>query len=270
MGGSAKMHRLLLAGLMLCSVPLGANALELKNIRPSYGPLGAARSDVKCVPGDSLFMTYDIEGLRIHDKTGRANYTTKLELYDTTGQVAFQKDTPNDVALPLGGTRMPGDLIVFLGSNQKPGKHKIRLAVTDHLAKETKSFEYPFDVIAPEFSFVGVSAKTVGFPSENYATTFAIVNMTLDAKKQPSVDIAMRVYDESGKKPVAPQILSSLPKDLPDEIDLKKENFVPMQFPIYLNRAGRFVVEVLAYDKATKKTIQLRYPLTVLDTATFR
>ena len=91
--------------------------------------------------------------------------------------------------------------------------------------------------------------------------------MTLNAKKQPDVDITMRVYDADGKTPVAPQILSNLPKDLPDDIDLKKENFVPMQFPIYLNRTGTFIIEVLAQDKLTKKNIQLRYPLTVLDSA---
>ena len=260
-----RLSSLALICLGLWSPP--ASALELKNVRPSYGPLGAHRADTNCVPGDSLFMTYDIEGLKVDDKTVRANYLTTLELIDSNNNVAFKKDTVNNVNLPLGGSRMPGDLIVFLGSNQKPGKHKVRLTVKDNLAKQTKSFEYAFNVVPPEFSFVGVSAKTVGFPGENYVATFAIVDMTLNAKKQPDVDITMRVYDAASKNPVAPQILSNLPKDLPDEIDLKKENFVPMQFPIYLNRPGTFIIEVLAQDKLTKKTIQLRYPLTVLDSA---
>ncbi len=117
------------------------------------------------MPGDSLFITYDIEGLKTQDKTGRASYVTTLELIDSTNKVAFKKDTPNNVNLPLGGSRMPGDLIIVLGSNQKPGKHKVRLTVTDNLAKQAKSFEYAFDVVAPDFSFVGVSAKTVGFPA---------------------------------------------------------------------------------------------------------
>ena len=256
-----------LALAAICLWPVAASALELKNVRPSYGPLGAYRADTNCVPGDSLFITYDIEGLKVHGTTGRANYLTTLELIDSSNKVAFKKDTPNNVGLPLGGSRMPGDLIVFLGSNQKPGKHKVRLTVKDNLAKDAKSFEFAFNVVPPEFSFVGVSAKTVGFPGENYVATFAIVDMTLNAKKQPDVDITMRVYDADGKTPVAPQILSNLPKDLPDDIDLKKENFVPMQFPIYLNRTGTFIIEVLAQDKLTKKNIQLRYPLTVLDSA---
>ena len=80
----------------------------------------------------------------------------------------------------------------------------------------------------------------------------------------PNVDIMMRVLDDAGKE-VGKPIYSSLPKDLPDEIDLKKENFVPMQFPIFLNRVGSFVVEINAADKLAKKTIQLKYPLTVID-----
>lgn len=171
------------------------------------------------------------------------------------------------MTLHLGGNRMPGDLIVFLPRNQKPGKHKVRLTVKDNLGKETKSFEYPFDVIPPEFSFVGVTAKAVGFPGENYVADFAIVDVTLDEKKQPNVDIVMRVYEATGKNWVTLPLLSNLPKDLPEDFDLKKENFVPMRFPIHLNRTGTFIIEVMAQDKHSKKTIQLRYPLTVLDVA---
>ena len=220
------------------------------------------------MPGDSLFITYDIEGLKTQDKTGRASYVTTLELIDSSNKVAFKKETPNNVNLPLGGTRMPGDLIIVLGSNQKAGKHKVRLTVMDNLAKQAKSFEYAFDVVSPDFSFVGVSAKTVGFPGESYLATFAIVDMTLNAAKQPDVDIAMRIYDAAGKNLVTPQILSNLPRDMPEEVDLKKANFVSMQFPIYLNRTGSFIIEIVAQDKLGKKNIRLRYPLTVLDVST--
>ncbi len=92
--------------------------------------------------------------------------------------------------------------------------------------------------------------------------------MTLNAGKQPDVDIAMRIYDATGKNLVTPQILSNLPRDMPEEVDLKKTNFVSMQFPIYLNRAGNFIIEIVAQDKLGKKNIQLRYPLTVLDVST--
>ena len=34
-----------------------------------------------------------------------------------------------------------------------------------------------------------------------------------------------------------------------------------------MNRTGTFIIEVMAKDKVSNKTIQLRYPLTVLDIA---
>ena len=197
-----------LAMIAVCAGSFPAQALELKNVRPCYGPFGAARLETKCVPGDFLFVTYDIENLRVNNKTFRANYTTTLELIDSTGTVAFEKKYTNDVALPLGGTRMPGDLHVILPPNQKPGKHKIRLTVKDLLVNETKSFEYAFEVVAPTFSFVGVSAKAVGFAGESYLATFALVGITLDAKNQPSVDIVMRILDDKGKNQVSMPLLS--------------------------------------------------------------
>jgi len=38
-----------------------------------------------------------------------------------------------------------------------------------------------------------------------------------------------------------------------------------MELPIYLNRPGRFTIEILAEDKTANKRFELRYPLTVLD-----
>jgi len=93
---------------------------------------------------------------------------------------------------------------------------------------------------------------------------FALVDMSLDKNKQPLVDVMMRVLDESGKE-VAKPIYSSLPKDLPEDTNLEKENFLPMQFPIYLNRVGSFQIEINAADKIANKKVQLKYPVKVID-----
>jgi hypothetical protein len=255
-----------LALLGLCLLPGVSPALQLINITPRYGiPLGAPRTDTKCIPGDVLYITYDIEGLKIDEKTGKANYLTTLELLDSGNKVIFKKETPNESSPQLGGTRMPGDLYIETGRKQAAGKYLIRLTVNDRVAKETKAFVYEFELLPPDFGFVGVLAPAVGFPGQHYVANFILLDMTLDKNQQPSVDIMMRVLDETGKKEVAKPIYSNLPKDLPDDIDLKKDNFVPMQFPIYLNRAGSFIVEINAADKLAKKTIQLKYPLKVIE-----
>jgi hypothetical protein len=74
----------------------------------------------------------------------------------------------------------------------------------------------------------------------------------------------MRVLDDKGN-PVTTPVISTLPRDLPPEVDLVKENFVPMRFPVYLNRAGRFTMDIHAVDRVGKKEARVSYPLTVID-----
>src|SRR5438094_45403 len=84
-------------------------------------PLGATRADTRCLPGDALFLSYDIEGLKFDDVSGKANYTTILELFDKDAKAVFDpKKTPNEVTAQLGGTRMPGELYLIMGRNQTP------------------------------------------------------------------------------------------------------------------------------------------------------
>lgn len=263
----AKKSLLALLFLALCSS--WASALEIKNMRLTHGPLGAARSDTKFLPGDYLFMTFDIDGLTFDAKTGKANYQTVLELYDSKNTKIFRKETPNEVSAMLGGTRLPGDLHVIMGRDQAPGKYVVRLVVTDRLNKDFKYFDYRFELLPASFGLVGVTAPAVGFPGQHYVASFALVDLTLDSAKKPDVEVIMRVLDENGTAPVTKPIYTYLPKDLPDDVNLTKENFVPMQFPIYLNRPGRFVIEVDAVDKIGKKNTKLRYNLNVIDIAGF-
>ena len=60
-----------------------------------------------------------------------------------------------------------------------------------------------------------------------------------------------------------------LPRDMPEGIDLTQANFVPLQYPIYLNRPGRFTIDIQASDKYGNKKASLRYPVTVIDVNSF-
>jgi len=245
---------------------LASAQLQITHKRLTYGPLGAVREDNTFLPGDYLFMSFDIEGLTFDPATGKASYETVLELYDATNTKIFRKATPNEVSAQLGGTRLPGDLHVIMGRDQKPGKYVVRLIVTDKLTKQLKWFDHRFDLLPKNFGLFGVTAPAVGFPGQHYQASFALGDMVLDAGKKPNVDVTMRVLDARGVQFGVKPIITVLPKDLPDDIKLDgKENFVPMQFPIYLNRAGRYVIEVEATDKLSNKTAKLRYTLNVVD-----
>ncbi len=259
-----------MAALVLAvGFPGQAWSLELKNVRPIYGPLGTVRTDAKFLPGDFIYMTYDIEELKVDVKTRKASLVTIVEFLDNKNTVQFQRETPMEVVLSLGGDRVPGELNLLIQTQQSPGKYKVRLRVTDRLAKQSKSYEYPFEVIAPSFGIIGVLSPAIGVPGQRAHVQFALVNMKLDAKKLPKVEVTMRVLDDEGKALSLP-LKQLLPRDLPEEVkSLEKENFVPLLFPIYLNRPGRFTLAIDAFDQLATRKTELRVPLTVLDLSKF-
>src|SRR5690242_2892406 len=120
------MKRLLVAAVFLAGVmPAVSRAVDLKNVRACYGLMGATRHDNKACKlwlGDSLFMAYDIEDLALDSKNGKASYVTILEMTDPQGTKTLLNRTPNEVIPQLGGRSMPGDLNIFTGLKQKPGK----------------------------------------------------------------------------------------------------------------------------------------------------
>ena len=252
--------------LLLALVPVPARALEFTNVRPSYGPLGATRTDadnLKCLPGDILFISYEIDGLKLDPKANKAVYVTLLEVFDNNAKTIFKKETPNEVIPQLGGTRIPGDLHVIMGRNQNPGKY--------HVASpsRTASRMTPSRSSAPSSSCNRASAwwaspPAVAFPGQPYMANFAVVDFGLDAMKNPKAKIEMKILDESGKL-ASPAMTNTLPADLPENVDLKKENFLPANFPIFPNRPGRFTIEIIANDLVSQKTASVRYPLTVID-----
>ncbi len=264
------MNRLAIAALFaLGFLPGVSSAIEIKNIRPCYAPFGATRFESKCLPGDVLFITYDIEGLALKD--GKVSYVTILELLDATGKSLFKKESENDAIPQLGGARMPGDLHVIMGPKQAPGRYSIKLTVHDKYENDknlnAKAFKYDFDVVAETFGFVGVSAPAVGFPGQHHITGFALVNMSLNANKMPNAEVSIRVVDANNVEVSKVKML--LPRDMPADTDLDKANFVPLSYPMFLNRVGRYTIEIQAQDKNGNKKAELRFPMTVVDIGSF-
>jgi hypothetical protein len=259
------MNRLFVLAVLLAGLLPGASsALELKNMRACYGPMGVTRTDRSLLPGDMIFMTFDIEDLAIDPKTGKASYVTILELLDSQDKVVFKKETPNEVIPQLGGNRIPGDLHLIMGPKQTPGKYAVKLTVHDKFGNSAKAFRYNFDLLPPAFGMIAVTAPAIGFPGQLYVPGFALVNFTLDKKDMPDAKVTIRILDQAGS-PVAPQVEMLFPRDLPEKTDLAKENFLPLTYPVYLNRVGRFNMEIIANDKLGNRKAALSFPFTVID-----
>jgi hypothetical protein len=244
-------------------LPSLCDAVEIKNVRAAFGALGATRTSNKVQPGDFICLVFEIDGLKVDPKKLQADYRIAYDFQDQRGSIE-KKETPQVALLGLGGKSLPGVVVVPIPFKQAAGKYKIKLTATDNNAKKTGTFEYAVEVTAPEFGIVAVLAPAFGIPGQPYKADFHFVNIGLDAKKKPNVEITINVLDDSGK-PVSPAAKRSYPRDLSSDADLEKLNFVPEWYPIIPNRAGQFTIVIDGSDKVANKKTQLRIPLTVLD-----
>ena len=94
---------------------------------------------------------------------------------------------------------------------------------------------------------------------ESLWVNFAVVRFERDTtRKQPNVQFKMRILDESGKPTLAKPESGLIDQDV-----AATDKLLGGQFPISVNRAGKFVIELKALDKVASKTATLSFPLTV-------
>jgi hypothetical protein len=252
---------------LACCAP-EALAVEFKNVHATFGPWGAPRPAKTMRPGDLYLINFDLTGMVI-DAKGIAKYEMSLEVFDPKGKQVFKDSTKKAVIAALGGTTVPETARVMLGSDQTPGKYKFVVSVTEDGAKTSKQLAQEIELLPHDFDLIFVSAPSIGFVGQDYNLDYSVVDMARDPKdKLPKLTVTTRLIDEATGKPTLPEpMVSKLPDDWPPEVlpNLAKPGRVPVQSPMYLNRPGRFKVELEIRDDITKKTLKFSYTLTVLD-----
>jgi hypothetical protein len=247
-------------------------------VRMTVGELGPPRESNKLVPGDVLFIAYDIDGLTI-DGEGWAKYTMAMEVTNPMGRVILeQKPSDRTDFAPLRGNKMPGRAFVTVGLDEQPGQYSCKLTVTDPNTKSSASLNVKFEVLKKEFAIVSVytshdqkgelSAPTSGQVGDTLWIQFTVASFERDPKtKQPDVEIQFQFYDDKGKA-----ILTNAKGELTPRKHVQDAKAFPpvkddagaftLQFPLFLNRPGKFVVEMKATDKVSKKEYTYKLPVT--------
>jgi hypothetical protein len=253
----------------LSLTPAQASSLTLSNARATFGELGPARPDVKMLPGDIFFVSFDIEGIKVNDE-GKVAYSMAMEVTDKNGKAIFkQQPVERNDFLPLGGTKLPARAFVSVGIDQEPGTCTCRVTVTDRAAKASQTIEKTFDVLPKAFGLVQVyaaydpkgeiPASAGGAAGQSIWVHFAAVGFQRDTKtKQPNVNFELVVLNKDGTP--------TLPKPMTELVDRGVEpgdNGIPMRFPLPLNRVGDFTLELKATDTLAKKTSKVTLPIHV-------
>lgn len=269
-----------IAMAVLAGIPAQpAGELKLTNVRTTVGELGPTRAPGKLLPGDLLFIAYDIEGITI-DGEGIVRYTMSMEVLNEAGARFLPppnepKVEPRELAefLPLRGNKMPARAFVVLGLDHPAGTYTCKLTVTDTKTKATGSLSLKFEVAKKDFGVVAVrtsydercalSAPTTGQVGQLIYVHFSIASFERDPKtKQPNVEIVCQILDDKN----AP-LLATPRKHIQDALAPQPvkdtDGAFALQFPVYMSRPGKFTVEITATDRVSKKVSTYKLPVTV-------
>jgi hypothetical protein len=259
---------LVVAGLGLTLAQGGSLAVD--NVRFTRGILGPVRPTPRVLPGDSLYLCFDIDGISV-DEAGKVRYSTALEVANPEGKVVFKQDPRNLEALAsLGGSRITAFANVNIGFEQPAGQYTLKVTVTDLTGGGKATLSRTFDVLAKDFGVVqlATTADAEGLlpvptpgAGQGLWLQFGVVGFGRDAgSKQPNVTVSMRVLDEAGKPMIAKPVTGGINKDVPADALI-----LPVQLSLLLNRAGKFTIELTAMDQVAGKQDTLSFPLTVLE-----
>ena len=252
----------------LSLLPAQAAPMNLTQVGATYGALGAPRKDNQLLPGDQVFVAFNIEGITVAPD-GRVLYSMATEVLNTQGKVVFSQD-PRDLEAinALGGTSLPAFAQLDVGLDSPPGEYTVRVTVTDRASKHQAVLNQKFQVLKKAFGLVRLTT-TMDPESRISASVFesgascwvncGVVGFGQNSQGQPQVTVELRVLDDKGQLTLAKPFTGEIGQDVPSKLAS-----LPVQFHLGLNRAGRFTVELKATDRVSNKTAVLAFPITVV------
>jgi hypothetical protein len=256
----------------LSLTPAQDSELKLSNPRTTYGFLGSPRENAKYLPGDVLFLAFDIKGMTV-GKQGEIKYSLALDMKNAAGAKVFgQLPQVIESANSVGGNQLPGYAYADIGGSVPAGKYTLTVTVRDEIAKKSEQLTHQFEVLKKDFGIGrlglfyddrgGVWAPPVFVVGQSAWLHFWTMGFDRDGKtKDPNVEVRMRILDESGK-PTLPQPITG---DLKNQKLAANAQFAPWLQKVELNRPGKFKIELEAEDKVSKKTVKEVLSITVLE-----
>lgn len=251
----------------LSFAPAQSAGLNVTNIRHTFRDLGASRPDTIYLPGDVVFIAFDIEGLKMTEE-GKVGYIMGMDVLDKAGKAILNAPpSKSEMVLPLGGNKLPAHVFVALGPEMVSGAYRCKVSIADASGGPAKIAEQAFTVQPMNFGMVSLFVSyderanmpsgMTGVVGQTVFVNFGLVGFGRDSSKKPNAAVEFRIL-ENGRPTIAKPMVAALPRDLKED-----EQFVPFQFPVALNREGNFTVELKAVDKISNKTATMTFPIRV-------
>lgn len=257
------MLHLLVVGMSLAGQP------QIVDPRPTYGHLGAPRPKVEGVlPGDVVSFTFGIKGLKPNDK-GIAEYSVAIVIKDSKDKIFYEQKPFNQVAQNLfGGDTIPNSATIGIPLNQPPTDLNWTLTVVDRVTKEKTEQKGMGKVLPADFGIVRVGTfndalsqipvAPLGVVGETLFVNFAAVGFGKTKENRPDLHVELKILD-ADKKPTHKPLVANFKDEVPEDGLL-----LPFHFPLSLNRAGNFTVEIVLRCAISNKTATVSLPIRVV------
>jgi hypothetical protein len=264
-----------LALAILATAPTQGGDLKLTNVRMTIGELGPTRSTSRFLPGDVVFIGYDITGLNVAPD-GKVKYRMAMEVADGTGKPIFKQDARDlEDFVPLRGNVIPARAFITIGLDQDPGSYTCKITVSDPQTKgKEDSLAVKFEVgkrdfgivqVYPAFDELGrINAPATAVVGQTLFIQYSIASFQRDAKtRQPNVLLEVQIVDEKGS-PILEKPSTVIQDDKAVLLVDEKEGAFAMRYPLFVNRPGKFTVKITATDRVANKKSTFDLPVTVL------
>ncbi|NBO92465.1 MAG: hypothetical protein EBV06_09185 [Planctomycetia bacterium] len=255
---------------VLTVTPAQAGDLEIKNVRLTYGIHGQERKDDKILPGEKVYISYDVHGLKVAPD-GEVKYETSYELIQkSSGKTLLKEDFTEKGAINnLGGSVLPSFALTVFGLDTTPGTYTIKVVVRDKATKKDATLTKDVEVVAPNLGFVRVQllgagggpAAPVAVPGQALLLQYALVGFKVNKDGAGDVTLQVELLDDTGKPTVETPAMSRF-KPTP------KPNLVIVEFkllPLQLNRPGKFKLVLKATDHLGMTTTTTPLDIEVLN-----
>jgi hypothetical protein len=258
----------------LTMAPAQAGEPEIKNSQFTYGILGQVRKDDKFLPGDTVFLTFETDGMKVRDD-GRVLYSQVMEVYKK-GQTkpVLRRELDSETTNVLGkGTFRAWAIWQVPRDTDSPGEYTLKLTLKDRATGKSATHSKKFEVKKTELGFVQLRllapqrdempVPPVCVAGQKILLHHWLVGFQSDPKeKQVSVAITIRVLDESGQPTLVKPFKGDVKGDEKDAPGI----MVLLPYPMDLNRPGKFKIELSAVCNVSGKKAKETLDLTVLDT----
>jgi hypothetical protein len=242
--------------------------LSIRDVTPTYGPLGPARTSLAVPAGDELFFRYTITGVRTDD-AGRVDGELQVQLAGPDRRALLDDKQPIKAVLALGGQTLPGTANVSFGPDTAAGDYTVTVTFRDKLSAESASFQRKVTCTKPAFALVrlrlshdeaGAIPAAGGMLGQTIHVRCQAIGFDR-TKAKVHVVIAMQTADAEGRPLMPRPIRARLATEDADQVAQLRS--VDFSGSLILNRVGKFELRLTATDEVSGQKAEVRVPLHV-------